>query len=50
MWLESIDKKYSTLTEAYATYVAFCTKNGYKPCNIVKFQSEIDRYEKDLFT
>ena len=48
MWLECVDTSYNSLTEAYAGYVSFCTKNGYKPCNIIKFQGETGRYKKDL--
>ena len=36
MWLECVDTSYNSLTEAYAGYVSFCTKNGYKPCLTIR--------------
>lgn len=46
MWLTVTSSEFDTLTDAYSNYVAFCAKNGYKPVNLNKFQSEIQKKTK----
>lgn len=44
LWLNDCKATHSSLSDAYVSYVKYCTTGGYKPYNMGKFKQEYLRY------